>query len=145
METKGGPRDPIAITARDDVMTFRVNSELKSRFKDTCIMRGVSYCHVLEALMEAWIEGQAATATVIKPVVVNLTMQHVVKKPRRIQNFDDMMYEAQRKPWPPPCDRANTFIKSTREVGCLEIKDFIALEKCWRCFYTGGRAQVRKS
>ena len=31
--------------------------------------------------MEAWIEGQRATATVIKPVTVNLTMQHMSPGP----------------------------------------------------------------
>ena len=102
------------------------------------LKRGVSICHVLDALQEAWIQGQKATATVIKPVVVNLTMQHVVKRPRRALSFEDVMYEARRKNWPPPCDKADDFVKSTKEVGCLEIKDHIKLEKCWRCFLTRG-------
>jgi len=38
--------------------------------------------------MEAWLEGQKATATVIKPVTVNLTMQHVVQRPRRMASYD---------------------------------------------------------
>jgi len=62
---------------------FKVNPELWSQFKQECKIRGVSICHVLEALIAAWIEGQKATATVIKPVVVNLTMQHIVERPRR--------------------------------------------------------------
>jgi len=63
--------------------SFKVDPELWSRFKEECKFRGVSICHVLEALIEAWIEGQKATATVIKPVTVNLTMQHIVERPRR--------------------------------------------------------------
>jgi len=64
--------------------SFAADPELWSRFKQECKIRGVSICYVLEALMEAWIQGQKATATVIKPVVVNLTMQHVVERPRRV-------------------------------------------------------------
>jgi len=33
--------------------------------------------------MLAWIEGQKATATVIKPVTINMTLQHVVEHHRR--------------------------------------------------------------
>jgi len=74
---------PKCYSNRDSWGSFKVNPELWSRFKTECKLRGVSICHVLEALMEAWIEGQRATATVIKPVVVNLTMQHIVERPRR--------------------------------------------------------------
>jgi len=34
--------------------------------------------------MEAWIQGQKAEATLVRPVVVNLTMQHIVERPRRL-------------------------------------------------------------
>ena len=37
--------------------------------------------------MAAWIEGQKAEATLIRPVTVNLTMQHVVERPRRASDF----------------------------------------------------------
>lgn len=68
---------------RTFVGAFRVDPELWSSFKGTCKMRGVSICHVLEALIAAWIQGQKATATVIKPVTVNLHMEHIVQRPRR--------------------------------------------------------------
>jgi len=68
---------------RKFVGSFKVDPELWSRFKLETKLRGVSICHVLEALIEAWIEGQRATATVIKPVTINLTMQHIVERPRR--------------------------------------------------------------
>ena len=79
-------------------------------------MRGVSICHVLEALMEAWIEGQKATATVIKPVTINLTMQHVVQRPRR------------KAPFPGP--------EILEPVGCrrLEHRDYFPGRLGW-CHY----------
>lgn len=83
METEGGHARAIVYSQRTFAASFKVDPELWSRFKGECAQRGVSICHVLEALMEAWIEGQKATATVIKPVVVNLKMEHVVKRPRR--------------------------------------------------------------
>jgi len=66
-----------------DTVSIRIDPELWSRFKTECKLRGAATCHVLAALMEAWIEGQRATATVIKPVVINMTMNHVVERPRR--------------------------------------------------------------
>jgi len=118
---------------------FKVDPELWSRFKGVCAERGVSICHVLEALMEAWIQGQKAAATLVRPVIVNLTMEHVVQRPRRMQSFEDMVYECRRKIWPPSCEKADEFIKSTREVGCLEKTDFVPLDRCWRCFVEGQR------
>ena len=78
---------PKSYSKRDFVASFKADPELWSRFKEECRFRGVSICHVLEALMEAWIQGQRATATVIKPVVVNLTMEHIVQRPRRVKRI----------------------------------------------------------
>jgi len=89
--------------------------------------------------MLAYLQGMARTKDEHATVVVNLTMQHVVQRPRRAQSFEDMMYEVRRKPWPPPCEKADNFIKSTREVGCLELKEWISLEKCWKCFVYNSR------
>ena len=113
---------------------FKTDPELWSEFKGVCKQRGVSICHVLEALMEAWVQGQKAAATVVRPVVVNLSMQHVVERPRRMQSFEDMMFEIRRKNWPPPCEKADNYVKSLKEVGCLDARDWIPLEGCWRCF-----------
>lgn len=74
---------PKSYSKRKFVASFKADPELWSRFKTETKERGVSECYVLEALMEAWIEGQKATSTVLKPVTVNLTMQHVVDRPRR--------------------------------------------------------------
>lgn len=84
--------------------------------------------------MEAWLEGQKATATVIKPVTVNLTMQHVVQRPRRMQDFEDAISLSRDRIWPPPCKHARKFFVGAKEVGCNRIKEVISLDKCWRCF-----------
>jgi len=68
---------------RKFVGSFKVDPELWSKFKSECVFKGISICAVLESLIVAWLEGQKATATVIKPVTVNLTMQHIVERPRR--------------------------------------------------------------
>lgn len=116
---------------------FKGDPELWSEFKSSCKARGVSVCHVLETLMRGWIEAQKVTSTIIQPVNMTINMQHVVKRPRRAQTFEEMIRETKRKVWPPQCMHADTFFKSTREVGCLKIKDVVKLEACWRCFYEG--------
>ncbi len=125
---------PKSYSKRKFVASFKADPELWSRFKEGCVLRGVSICHVLEALMEAWLEGQKATATVIKPVTVNLTMQHVVQRPRRIQDFEDALALSIDRIWPPPCKHARKFFVAAKEVGCNRIRDVISLDKCWRCF-----------
>jgi len=130
---------PKSYSNRDFVASFKVNPELWSRFKAECKLRGTTICAVLEALMQAWIEGQRATATVVKPVTINLTMQHVVERPRRIARVRDLPDYAREQTWPPNCPLADDFVRSTREVGCLDVKDHVSLEKCWRCYLREGR------
>jgi len=113
-----------------ETCSFKGDVELWSRFKQTCKERGVSICHVLEALQQAWIEGQKAEATLVRPVTVNLTMQHVVQRPRRMTDA----WRPKTEVWPPSCEKADEFIKSTREVGCLDCHDFVPLKRCWECF-----------
>jgi hypothetical protein len=119
---------------RETVASFKANDELWSKFKTECKVRGVSVCHVLEALMGAWIEGQRATATVVKPVVVNLTMQHVVQRPRRAQRFDQAFFFDGLRSRPPPCESIDVYRRDCKGVGCLEKRDWVGLEECWRCF-----------
>ena len=114
--------------------SFKVDPELWSGFKGVCKQRGVSICYVLEGLIEAWIAGQKATATILQPVVVNLTQQHIVERPRRTVSFRDMVYFCKSKLWPPNCKEADTYMKSMKEVGCLRSKEFVSLDACWRCF-----------
>ena len=124
--------------------SFKAIPQTWDLFKTMCKDLGVSTCHVLEGLMTAWISGQTAglekgvspKSSTTRPVVVNLTMQHVVRKPRRMANLQDIIFDARRQTWPPNCEHADVYIKSTREVGCRDIRDHIKLEKCWRCFLT---------
>jgi len=109
--------------------SFAADPELWSRFKLGCAERGVSICHVLEALMEAWLEGQKVTATVIKPVVVNLTMQHVVQRPRRLAPYDGPEITK-----PVGCSGLkHEEIWPGRLGWCHKIKHWVALEDCGLC------------
>lgn len=130
-------KSPRTITA-----SFKADPELWSRFREETVLRGVSTCHVLEALMEAWIEGQRATATVIKPVTVNLTMQHIVSRPRRaralIDVIQEQIYRVRRENAPPPCPNIDTYRNRQSQqnsgVGCLKSQEWLKLEDCWRCY-----------
>ena len=75
---------PKSYSSRTFSASFKADPELWSRFKTECKLRGVSVCHVLEALMEAWIQGQKVESTLLKPVVINLKMEHIVQRPRRL-------------------------------------------------------------
>ena len=124
---------------RSFVFSVKMDPDLASKFKETCTLRGVHQCCVAEALFLAWIEGQKATATVIKPVTINMTLNHVVKKPRRKVRELPPWEIARSKNWPPSCPHADQFMGSKKEVACLDIKDWISLEKCWRCHLAKGR------
>jgi len=120
---------PKSYSNRTFVASFKADPELWSRFKGGCAERGVSICHVLEALMEAWLEGQKATATVIKPVVVNLTMQHVVQRPRRLSTYmgPDILE-------PVGCHGLEHLDYNVGHVGwCHKIKRWVSLGDCARC------------
>jgi len=75
---------PKLYSKRRKECNFKGDPELWSRFKAECKARGVTICQVLETLMLAWIEAQRVESTVVRPVTVNLTMQHIVERPRRI-------------------------------------------------------------
>ena len=118
---------------------FKADPEIWSAFKSECKLRGVHVCCVMESLMLAWIEGQRAEATVVKPVTVNVTLNHVVKKPRRKVKVKEPWVIARAQRWPPSCVHADDFLGPQKQVGCLELKEFIPLEKCWRCHLQRGR------
>jgi len=73
----------VTYSKRSFSASFKADPEIWSGFKGDCKLLGVSICSVLEALIVAWREGQKATATVIKPVVINQNFQYTVERPRR--------------------------------------------------------------
>jgi hypothetical protein len=125
---------------REFVASFKADPDLWSRFKGECAARGVSICYVLEALMEAWIEGQKAEATVVKPVVVNLTMQHVVERPRRTLRISEeastenvLMYVEKYG----SCHRLKPTGVFSGKIGwCPWLKRWIAGLECETCIHT---------
>ena len=112
--------------------------EIWSAFKSECKLRGVHVCCVMESLMLAWIEGQRAEATVIKPVTVNVTLNHVVKKLRSRAGSPGPHTLARAQRWPPNCEHVDKFLRPQKQVGCLELRDWIPLEKCWLCHQLKG-------
>ena len=134
---------PKSYSKRVFAASFKVDPELWSRFKGECRFRGVSICHVLEALMEAWIQGQKATATVIKPVVVNLKMEHVVERPRRLgrgfrsHDGEDIAAYIRRFG---ACRRLRPTGQFPGKIGwCLWLKRWIYGHECATCLHTGER------
>lgn len=134
METEGSRTLSISYSKRSFVASFKADPELWSRFKEECQFRGVSICHVMEALMEAWIQGQRATSTVIKPVTINLNMEHIVEKPRRKKKVKEPWVIARAQRWPPNCEHVDDFLRPQKEVGCRLLREWVSLEKCWRCY-----------
>jgi hypothetical protein len=127
----------VSYSKRTFAASFKADPELWSDFKATCKMRGVSVCHVLEGLMQAWMEGQKVTATLIKPVTINLKMEHIVKRPRRKIAYCEIEKQTYNRKWPPPCPSADELFPGSHEVGCLKKRDIIKLSDCWACFLMG--------
>jgi len=63
--------------------TIRIHSELWAEFLKDVAEKDLSTCHVLEALISAWLCGGALVPGLAQPLQLNLTMQHVVARPRR--------------------------------------------------------------
>lgn len=87
METERGQCIPAYLSMTKGTCSFKGDLELWSQFKQKCKELGISICYALEGLMTAFIEGQKVRSTLINPVTVNLTMQHVVERPRRVKDF----------------------------------------------------------
>jgi len=63
--------------------TIRIRSDLWAEFLKDVAEKDLSTCHVLEALVGAWLRGGAMVPGLAQPLQLNLTMQHVVARPRR--------------------------------------------------------------
>lgn len=110
--------------------SFAADPEIWSQFKTECKTRGVSVCHVLETLMEAWIQGQKVMSTVVNPVVINLTMEHIVQRPRRMIDA----WQPKNLIYPPNCEYADKLFGKGGDVGCLERHGIVTLKECWQCY-----------
>jgi len=64
--------------------TIRILRELWEEFKADVQAKDLSTCHVLEGLMKAWLYGGSMVPGLAQPFTLNLTMQHVVSRPRRV-------------------------------------------------------------
>jgi len=125
---------PKLYSNRRKCAAFKVDPEIWSRFKEDCAVRGISVCYVLETLMLGWLEAQKVHATIIQPVNMTINMQHVVERPRRVTRVKEPWDVARSQNWPPNCEHADEYVKATREILCLDLKDAVSLEKCWRCY-----------
>lgn len=113
---------------RDFQCNFKGNEKLWFQFKEMCVKQGVSICAVMELLMQGWIEGQKVLSTTIQPVHMNITMQHIVKRPRRLQVLIPEIMN------PIGCKglRHENWLPSY--VGwCRTVKKWIHLEDCACC------------
>jgi len=63
--------------------TIRIRPDLWAEFLEDVAEKDLSTCHVLEALIGAWLRGGAMVPGLAQPLQLNLTMQHVVARPRR--------------------------------------------------------------
>jgi len=132
---------PKSYSKREFVASFKADPDLWSRFKGECAARGVSICHVLEALMEAWIQGQKVEATVVRPVVINLKMEHIVERPRRLgtivpisEGEDLVMYVAKFG----SCHRLEPRGLYPGRIGwCRWLKRWIMGFECATCIHSG--------
>jgi len=65
--------------------TIRIRKRLWEEFMASTHSKGLSTCHVLEALLSAWLYGGALVPGLGQPLQLNLTMQHIVARPRRME------------------------------------------------------------
>jgi len=76
-ETPRDPRHPV---------TFRIDNTLWQEFKHTCHSQGMTTCQVLKGMIYAIVKGTEATEPTINTrlsFTINMTMQHIVERPRR--------------------------------------------------------------
>jgi len=70
--------------------TIRILGDLWDAFKKDTAEKHLSTCHVLEALMTAWLYGGSLAPGLDKSIHLTVNMQHVVKRPRRAKEVEPM-------------------------------------------------------
>jgi len=78
--------------------TIRIDRQIWEEFKASTEAKDLSTCHVLEALISAWLYGGSLVPGLAQPVQLNLTMQHIVSRPRRA-GFEPAVSEKEWDEW----------------------------------------------
>lgn len=110
--------------------SIRIDSYIWFLFKEQCKRLGLGTCFVLENLIRAWTTGETREIPRGRPITVNMRVDYKVARPRRQLKEVPTEYMT----WPPSCEHADDYIKSTREVGCLKSQEWVKLRDCWRCY-----------
>lgn len=111
---------------RDFQCNFKGNEKLWLQFKELCAVQGVSICAVMEVLMQGWLEGQKVRATIIQPVNMSITMQHIVKRPRRMVEITALSTVG--------CERLTHANWLPAHIGwCKSSEKWVRLEDCNYC------------
>jgi len=78
---------PVAVkapySAKRKKTTIRILGDLWDAFKEDTAKKHLSTCHVLEALMTAWLYGGSLAPGLDKSISLTVNMQHLVERPRR--------------------------------------------------------------
>ena len=93
--------------------------------------------------MEAWIQGQKVESTLLKPVVINLKMEHIVQRPRRaLERLDDIEAESlieyiERFG---ACHRLRPSGRAVGRIGwCPWVRRWLHGVECESCIHSGER------
>ncbi len=126
MKGESIPSVSFSYEKRDFQCNFKGNEKLWLRFKELCAVQGVSICAVMEVLMQGWLEGQKVHATIIQPVNMSITMQHIVKRPRRMIEIAALSTVG--------CERLTHANWLPAHIGwCKKSEKWVRLEDCNYC------------
>jgi len=114
--------------------SIRVDEYTWTRFQARTKELGLSTCFVLENLMRMWTFSGTDMVPGMAARELHLHVNYGVARPRRYPRVEP----EPPKLWPPSCNSADDFIKSTRQVGCLQRRDWIPLKRCWECYARQG-------
>lgn len=121
-------------------------------FEKVCERHKTTTCSLIFALMQAAVKGEETgivDVSTANPLIVQVN-HFFAALPRGHGKYDvaamvdglsehllQPLLDVRSKNWPPSCKHANEFFKSSREVGCLKIREIRSLSACWACFLRG--------
>jgi len=84
LSTDSKTSDVSSISVHDSRLTVRINSKLKEAFLKHCKAKGLSACHISEALFYGYLKGFYDKLDLdVKSPTINLTLVRDVKRVRR--------------------------------------------------------------